>query len=147
MTSTPQKTVATIIPTLRYNDAAAAVKWLCHAFGFEQHRVVPGENGTITHAELTFGNGMIMLGSVRDDSFAQLQQPPNKKGDVVNQSPYILVDEVDQHYENAIAAGAEIVMEIQDQDYGGRDYTCRDPEGYLWNFGTYDPWSTTQTAQ
>ncbi len=143
MTSTPKKTVATIIPTLRYNDAAAAVEWLCRAFGFEQHLVVPGENGTVLHAELTFGNGMIMLGSVRDTPFGQLQQPPSKKGDVVTQSPYIVVDEVDQHYEGAIAAGAEIVMEIQDQDYGGRDYSCRDPEGYLWNFGTYDPWGTT----
>jgi uncharacterized glyoxalase superfamily protein PhnB len=142
MASTPKKTVATIIPTLQYNDAAAAVEWLCRAFGFEQHLVVPGDNGTVLHAELTFGNGMIMLGSVRDTPFAQLQQPPSKKGDVVTQSPYILVDEVDQHYEAAIAAGAEIVMEIQDQDYGGRDYSCRDPEGYLWNFGTYDPWST-----
>ncbi len=142
MTSTPKKTVATIIPTLVYNDTAAAVEWLCQAFGFEQHLVVPGENDTVVHAELTFGNGMIMLGSVRDTPFAQLQQPPRKKGDVVTQSPYILVDEVDQHYKCAIAAGAEIVMEIQDQDYGGRDYSCRDPEGYLWNFGTYDPWST-----
>jgi uncharacterized glyoxalase superfamily protein PhnB len=141
MASTPKKTVVTIIPTLQYNDAAAAVEWLCRAFGFEQHLVVPGENGTVLHAELTFGNGMIMLGSVRDTPFAQLQQPPSKKGDVVTQSPYILVDEVDQHYEDAIAAGAEIVMAIQDQDYGGRDYSCRDPEGYLWNFGTYDPWS------
>ncbi|MBD2259360.1 VOC family protein [Pseudanabaena sp. FACHB-2040] len=142
MTSTPKKTVATIIPTLRYNDAAAAVEWLCQAFGFEKHLVVPEADGTVAHAELTFDNGMIMLDSVRDNTFAQLQQPPSKKGDVVTQSPYILVDEVDQHYENAIAAGAEIVMEIQDQDYGGRDYSCRDPEGYLWNFGTYDPWST-----
>jgi uncharacterized glyoxalase superfamily protein PhnB len=141
MPSTPKQTVATIIPTLRYNDAAAAVEWLCRAFGFEQHLVVPGEDGTVTHAELTFGNGMIMLGSVRDNAFGKLQQPPSKKGDVVTQSPYIVVDEVDQHYETAIAAGAEIVMEIQDQDYGGRDYSCRDPEGYLWNFGTYDPWS------
>jgi len=134
--------VATIIPTLHYNDAAAAVEWLCQAFGFKPHLVVPGEDGTIAHAELTFGNGMIMLGSVRDTPFAQLQQPPRQKGDVVTQSPYILVDEVDQHYERTIAAGAEIVMAIQDQDYGGRDYSCRDPEGYLWNFVTYDPWSS-----
>ncbi|MBW4655985.1 MAG: VOC family protein [Kaiparowitsia implicata GSE-PSE-MK54-09C] len=141
MTSTPKKTGATIIPTLRYDDAAAAIEWLCKAFGFEQHRVVPGENNTIAHAELTFGNGMVMLGSVRDDLFGQLQQPPSRVGSVVCQSPYILVDKVDQHYNRAIAAGAEIVMEIQDQDYGGRDYSCRDPEGYLWNFGTYDPWS------
>ncbi|MEA5449561.1 hypothetical protein VB780_13330 [Leptolyngbya sp. CCNP1308] len=87
MTSTPKKTVATVIPVLLYNDAAAAVEWLCGAFGFAQHLVVPGENGTITHAELTFGNGMIMLSSLRDTPFARLQQPLSKKGDVVTQSP------------------------------------------------------------
>lgn len=142
MTGKAKQIVSTMIPTLRYNDAAAAIEWLCKAFGFEQQLIVPGENGTIAHAQLVFGNGMIMLGSARKDAFGQLQQPPGRVGDVVTQSPYIIVDEVDQHYANAIAAGAEIVLDIQDQDYGGRDYSCRDPEGYLWNFGTYDPWST-----
>ncbi|MBE9157232.1 VOC family protein [Nodosilinea sp. LEGE 06152] len=142
MASTAKQTVATIIPTLRYRDAAAAVEWLCQAFGFEKHLVVPGDDGAIAHAELSFGNGMVMLGSARDDSFGQLQQPPQQVGHVVTQSPYLIVDEVDQHYARAIAAGAEIVIDIQDQDYGGRDYSCRDPEGYLWNFGTYDPWSS-----
>ncbi|MBD1875549.1 glyoxalase [Nodosilinea sp. FACHB-131] len=134
---------ATIIPTLRYNDVAAAVEWLCRAFGFEKHLVVLEDDGTVAHAELTFGNGMIMVDPARDDAFGQLQKPPGQAGAVVCQSPYIIVDGVDQHYADAIAAGAEIVVDIQDQDYGGRDYSCRDPEGYLWNFGTYDPWSTT----
>lgn len=142
MTSNAKQTIATIIPTLRYRDAATAVEWLCQAFGFEKHLVVSGDNGAIEHAELSFGNGMIMLGSALNDSFGQLQQPPQQAGDVVTQSPYLIVDEVDQHYARAIAAGAEIVMDIQDKDYGGRDYSCRDPEGYLWNFGTYDPWSS-----
>jgi uncharacterized glyoxalase superfamily protein PhnB len=51
---------------LRYRDAQAAIEWLCRAFGFEKHLVVPGEGGTIAHAELSFGNGMIMLGSVKN---------------------------------------------------------------------------------
>ncbi len=54
-------TTATISPGLRYTDAPAAVEWLCRAFGFEKHLVVPGEGETIAHAQLTFGNGMIML--------------------------------------------------------------------------------------
>ncbi|MEM6349568.1 MAG: VOC family protein [Cyanobacteria bacterium P01_D01_bin.14] len=134
--------ISTIIPTLRYRDAAAAVDWLCQAFGFEKHLVVSGEDGTVAHAELVFGNGMIMLGAAREDEFGQLQQPPHQSGAVVTQSPYILVEDVDRHYACAIAAGAEIVMDIKDQDYGGRDYSCRDPEGHVWNFGTYDPWKT-----
>lgn len=133
-------TVATVIPTLRYRDAAAAIEWLCKAFGFEKHLVVPGENGSIAHAQLVFGNGMIMLGSARDDEFGDLQQPPSNVGGGVSQSPYIIVEDVDKHYARAIAAGAEIVMEIKDEAYGGRSYSCRDPEGFLWNFGSYDPW-------
>ncbi len=133
----------TVIPTLRYKDAAVAIEWLCEAFGFKKHLVVPGENGTVDHAQLVFGNGMIMLGSARDDEFGQLQQPPSSVGSVVSQSPYIVVEDVDQHYAKAIASGAEVVIAIKDEDYGGRGYSCQDPEGFLWNFGTYNPWNAT----
>ena len=60
MPSNPKNTVSTVIPAMRYRDANAAIEWLCKAFGFEKHFVVPGENGTVAHAQLTFGNGMIM---------------------------------------------------------------------------------------
>jgi uncharacterized glyoxalase superfamily protein PhnB len=126
--------IASVIPTLRYRDAATAIEWLCKAFGFEKHLIVPGENGAIDHAELVFGNGMIMLGSARDDEFGQLQQPPSSVGSVVSQSPYIIVEDADKHYAMTISAPAAIVMAIKDQDYGGRNYSCRDPEGFLWEF-------------
>jgi uncharacterized glyoxalase superfamily protein PhnB len=61
-------TNANIIPAMLYRDAAAAIEWLCRAFGFEKHLVVPGDAGTIAHAQLVLGNGMIMLGSARDDA-------------------------------------------------------------------------------
>ena len=140
MVDNTKHTNATMIPTLRYKDAAAAVDWLCEAFGFEKHLVIPGEDGAITHAQLVFGNGMVMLGSARDDEFGRLQQPPSSVSSVVSQSPYIIVEDVDKHYARAIASGAEVVIPIKDEDYGGRDYSCRDPEGFLWNFGTYNPW-------
>jgi uncharacterized glyoxalase superfamily protein PhnB len=133
----------TIIPTLRYRDAAAAIDWLCAAFGFERHLVVPGEGGTIGHAQLTCGNGMIMLGSAADDAFGRLQKTPVEVGGVGTQSPYVIVPDADAHYERAKAAGAAIVYDIRDEDYGGRGYSCRDPEGHLWNFGTYDPWAAS----
>jgi len=129
-----------IIPTLKYADARAAIEWLCRAFGFEKHLVVDGINGTIEHAQLTCGGGMIMLGSVRDSAFDRLQKPPRSAGGVNTQSPYIVIDDVDAHYRRAVAAGADIVMTPEDQDYGGRLYSCRDPEGHLWNFGSYNPW-------
>lgn len=131
-------TTASIIPTLRYRDAAAAIDWLCRAFGFERHLVVPGDHGTIAHAQLTFGRGMIMLGSARDDAFGKLQRPP--AGGVTTQSPYIIVADADAHHARAVAAGAQVVYPLTDEDYGGRGYSCLDPQGHLWSFGTYDPW-------
>lgn len=141
MSDNAKITTATVIPTMRYNDARAAIEWLCEAFGFAKHLVVPGEDGKIAHAQLIFGNGMIMLGSARDDDFGRLQKPPSELGGIGSQSPYIIVDDADRHYAQAVAAGAEIVMEIKDEDYGGRGYSCRDFEGHVWNFGTYDPWT------
>lgn len=63
--------VASVIPCLRDRDAPAAIAWLRRAFGFAEHRVVPGENGTIAHAQLSFANGMIMLGSSDDGEFGR----------------------------------------------------------------------------
>ena len=136
-----KNTVSTVIPAMRYRDANAAIEWLCKAFGFEKHLVVPGENGTVAHAQLSFGNGMIMLGSAREDEFGRWVKPPREAGGIGSQSAYIVVEDADAHYARAKAAGAEIVMEVEDQDYGGRLYACLDPEGHFWSFGTYDPWA------
>jgi uncharacterized glyoxalase superfamily protein PhnB len=131
---------ASIIPALRYGDAPAAIDWLCKAFGFARHLVVPGEEGTIAHAQLTCGNGMIMLGSVKDNDYGRLLRQPNEIGGVQTQTIYMIVADADAHYGQAKSAGAEIVIDIKDEDYGGRGYTCRDLEGHVWTFGTYDPW-------
>jgi uncharacterized glyoxalase superfamily protein PhnB len=84
---------------------------------------------------------MIMLGSAHDNAFDRHQKPPADLGGVGTQSACIVVDDADAHYARAVAAGAEIIMDIADQDHGGRGYSCRDPEGHVWNFGTYDPWA------
>lgn len=132
----------TIIPTMRYDDATKMIDWLCDNFGFSRHQVHEDGEGGIAHAELTLGNGMIMIGSARDDAFGCLQQTPKALGGN-SQSPYIVVPNVDEICEKARAAGAEIVMEPSDKDYGGRDFSCYDPEGRLWSFGSYDPWQVT----
>jgi uncharacterized glyoxalase superfamily protein PhnB len=142
MSSLAKNIRATVIPCLRYRDAQAAIEWLCRAFGFEKHLVVPGEGGTIAHAELSFGNGMIMLGSVKKSEFDRLMKQPDEIGDAETQTPYVIVSDADALYARAEAAGAKIVLEIKDEDYGGRGFSCRDLEGRLWNFGTYDPWGT-----
>ncbi len=132
MTEMAKNTTASIVPSLRYRDAPAAIDWLCKAFGFQKHLVVPGENGTIAHAQFVFGNGMIMLGSARDDAYGQLQKPLDTLDTPVSKSADVIDNDVD--------AGARVVMPPEDQDYGRRLYACRDPEGNLWNFGSYDPW-------
>jgi uncharacterized glyoxalase superfamily protein PhnB len=134
----PKESGGRIIPALRYRNAKAAIDWLCKAFGFEKKMVVPGEGDSIAHAELVLGNGMIMLGDVETE-YGHLVAAP-LKGQPVTQGLYVVVADVDGHYARAKAAGADIVLELKTQDYGGRDYTCRDFEGHVWTFGTYDPW-------
>ena len=131
-----------IIPTMRYKDAPKAIDWLCKAFGFERHLVVPGENGTIGHAQLSFGNAMIMLGSENESDYGKwLSTPKDIKG-LNTQAPYVIVEQIDEHYKKAVQEGAEIIVDIKDEEYGGRVYTCRDPEGHIWNFGSYNPWTS-----
>ncbi len=135
-----KKTRATVIPCLRYRDAPGAIEWLCRAFGFEKQLVVPNEDGTIAHAQLSFGNGMIMLGSVIDSEFGRLMRQPDEIGGGETQTAYVIVSDADAVYVQAKAAGATIVLDIKDEDYGGRGFSCRDLEGHLWTVGTYDPW-------
>ena len=141
MTDNSTDARAGVIPTMRYHDAPAAITWLCKAFGFEERLVVPGENGTIRHAQLVFGNGMIMVGSSLDSPHDALVKPPGEMGGIGSQSAYIVVRDAEEHCARATEAGAEIVMELEEQGHGGKLYSCRDPEGHVWNFGTYDPWS------
>jgi uncharacterized glyoxalase superfamily protein PhnB len=118
-------------PLLRYADAPAALAFLERAFGFSRGEVVENPDGTIAHAELSDGAGTVMLSSDRDD--------PHVGRRAGLGGIYVAVDDIDAHYARARAAGAEIVTELFDTDYGSRDYAARDPEGNLWSFGTYRP--------
>jgi len=127
-----------VIPALQYNDAKAAIEFLCKAFGFAKNAVYEEPDGSVAHAQLTHGNGMVMLGSVKDTEYGKLLRRPAEAGGVT-MSVYVVVDDADAHFERAKAAGAQIVREPVTQDYGGRDSTCKDPEGHVWAFGAYDP--------
>jgi uncharacterized glyoxalase superfamily protein PhnB len=129
-----------LIPCLRYRDAPAAIDWLCAAFGFARHLVVPDEQGGIAHAQLTLGNNMLMLGSAGESEYGRLMRQPDQAGGCT-QSLYVQVEDADALYAKAKAAGASIAIEIKDEDYGGRGFSCHDPEGHLWSFGTYDPYA------
>lgn len=134
-------TVSTIIPCLRYRDALAAIDWLCRAFGFEKQAVYADEKGVVQHAQLVFGNGMVMLGSVANPgAWGERIAQPDEIGGRETQSPCVIVADCEAHYARAKAAGAVIVDELEHKEYGGAGYSCRDPEGHLWWFGSYDPW-------
>ena len=130
-----------VIPALRYRNAPAAIDWLCQALGFERHHVYPGPAGTIAHAELTLGDGMIILGSQKDDEHASGFMSPLDLGGVETRSVYIVVPDADRAYARAVAAAAQIVRPLQDTSYGSREFAVKDPEGHSWSVGTYDPWA------
>ena len=145
-----KNTRTTIIPSLSYRNAPAAIEWLCHTFGFEQNLVAQNEDGTIAHAELSFGNGMIMLYSTlekgKETAWHRLTKHPDEVGGLETQSTNIIVSDADEIYRRVKAAGAEIVLEIRDSVMGSRSFSCRDLEGRLWNFSTYDPWSSDEVS-
>lgn len=126
--------VPTICPTLLYTDAKAAIRQLTEAFGFTQVAAYEGDGGIVQHAELSYGNGMVMLGSKgRGGAFDAAMTGAGPAG------VYMVVDDVDAHYKRAVEHDVEILMAPTDQDYGGRDYMARDSEGNVWSFGTYAP--------
>jgi uncharacterized glyoxalase superfamily protein PhnB len=122
-------------PTLRARDARALIRFLVDAFGFEE-TVVYGEGDRVDHAQLSWPpGGGVMLGSVRDgDTGARGQASPTTPGTF---GAYVVTDDVDAVYERARAAGAEIIAEPHDTDYGSHDFAALDPEGNRWFFGTY----------
>lgn len=140
--STDNPKGARIIPTLRYRDALMMIDWLCAAFGFEAHAVY-ADGDQVHHAQLVYGSAMIMLGSVQSGGeWGDFSVQPDEVGMRGTQSCCVIVPDADAHHARALAAGANIVIPLSDQDYGGRGYACRDPEGHMWWFGSYDPWVT-----
>lgn len=135
---------ATVFPCLRYNDAQAAVDFLCRAFGFERHAVYTSEENpaVVQHAELIANGSMIMLGSApaSDDQRYKWQTPEQANG-YVTMCTCVYIEDVDAHCKRAKAEGAQIIHGPYDNPgYPGRGYDARDPEGNLWSFTSYDPW-------
>ena len=113
-------------------------------FRVQKNLVVPDESGGIAHAQLSCGDGMMMLGSVRDDEWRRFIKQPDEIGGAATQSIYLVVSDADVIYERAKNAGAEILIPVRDEEYGGRSFSCRDLEGHLWTIGTYDPWESAE---
>lgn len=141
MNTTETKTIQSIYPAVRYDDAKGAIAWLKSALGFVEQAVYTGDGDSIAHAELKLEGNLIMLGSVKDDAYGK---SPRSLGGVTG-TIYIAFDtstEVDACCARAKNAGAEIVRQPCDTDYGSHEFSVRDPEGYIWSFGTYRPQAT-----
>ena len=120
----------TIFPMLDYEDAPAAIEFLTSAFGFMEDSRMEGDDATIAHAELSLEGQVVMLASVwRDGGFST---PRELKGN--HSQLFCVVADVDLHFQRARDAGAIVIGEPQDQDYGYRTYRATDPEGHRWYF-------------
>lgn len=132
-----------LIPATRYRDCDAALAFLTTVLGLSEHAVYRDGDGRIVHAQLRLGQGMVMFGPAHGGDFDRLMADPSVAGGVTT-TIYAVIGDVAGHHARAVAAGAEIVMPLEDQDYGGSSYSVRDPEGHIWSFGDYDPMASAK---
>lgn len=127
-------TQTAVWPTLIYKDAPAAIEFLKTAFGFTESMVVKNEQDEtiIEHCQLRWPQGGgVMLGTANRPDSEFSKRPTG------HSSAYLVTPDPDSLFEQATAAGAKVFRELDDTDYGSRDFSASDPEGNLWNFGTY----------
>lgn len=137
---------STIIPSVRYRDAHAAIDWLVRVFGFTRQAVYDGPNGTVAHAQLTRGGGMLMLGSEtasEGGAYARhwigLDETDGRE--TVGLCLIVSDEECVAIYERVERESVEIVQELNSPEYGGKAFSCRDLEGHIWWVGSYNPWT------
>jgi uncharacterized glyoxalase superfamily protein PhnB len=133
MPQNPPEGMPRISPYLFYTDVPAALDWLAKVFGFELRLSMPGADGSIMHAEMILGDGVIMMGPASEEQ--DTRSPRELPG--VNQSLYVYVDDVNAHFQRAKASGAAIVTEPVEMFWGDRMYSARDLEGHHWSFAQH----------
>jgi uncharacterized glyoxalase superfamily protein PhnB len=133
MPRNPPEGMPRVTPYLCYADVEAALGWLEKTFGFARGGALPGPDGVIMHAEMKFKEGVIMMGPPCAEQGSK--SPKELAG--VNQSLYIYVDTVDEHYRHAKQAGATPISEPIDMFWGDRMCTVKDLEGHQWSFAQH----------
>ncbi len=131
MAQNPPEGFPRITPYLLYEDVDAALDWLVGTCGFTERMRMKGPDGKTNHAEVTLGDGVVMMGNPGPD-----YQNPKRRGGAT-QLIYVYVQDVNEHHETARAADAGIVREPEDQFYGDRTYGTEDPEGHQWSFAQH----------
>jgi uncharacterized glyoxalase superfamily protein PhnB len=130
---TDTMTVNLAIPIVPYAKPREAIEWLERTFGAVATAVHPPDpDQPLKHAEVKVANGLVMINDADREDASPFALP----GPVLL---YVVVDDPDALHDRAVAAGAEIVMGLTDQDYGSREFAARDPHGNVWSFGTYRP--------
>lgn len=126
----------TAFPSLAYEDATAAIQWLGKVFDLRPGLVVPGESGTVAHAELSTPHGAVVL-VISAQCSTRRNRSPRTLGGTAH-SVYLAIEDVDTWHDRAVAAGAEVFNPLHDTSYG-REFCCLDPEGHIWTIGSYRP--------
>lgn len=137
---------STIIPSLRYHDAHAAIDWLVRVFGFRKQAIFEGPDHAVMHAQLTRRKGMLMLGSATnaDTAYARHWIDVKETGGRETVGLCVIADSDDDcvaMYERVKAEGVEMVQELNSPEYGGKAFSCCDPEGHIWWVGSYNAWA------
>ena len=131
-----------MIPATRYRDCEAALKFLKDVFGLTEHAVYRDDTGAIQHAQMVAGSGMMMFGPPNPGPFDPYMADPGEIGGRVTTSIYVVIDDVEGHYEHVSDRGVKVLLPLKSEDYGGQSFTVADPEGHIWTFGDYDPWAS-----
>jgi uncharacterized glyoxalase superfamily protein PhnB len=122
--------------------------WLVRVLGFHKQAVYEGPDGTVMHAQLTHGLGMLMLGSVQNQSESgRVMAQPDEIGGRETVGLYLIVEDCEAVYATVKEASAEIVQELNSPEYGGKAFICRDLEGHVWSVGSYNPWADQSEGQ
>jgi uncharacterized glyoxalase superfamily protein PhnB len=130
----------TIFPIIRFNDSDAGLAWLRDVLGFQEHGVFRGEDGSIQHGELRYGDAWVMIGSEPAGGDTQPTSSAGTGGAHAGTGFfYLAVEDAGAAFERAKAAGADLSSELESRDYGGREFSLRDHEGNIWSVGEYDP--------
>ena len=132
MAQNPPRGSQRLVPMLVYANAPAAIDFLCKAFGFEERFRMPMPDGRVGHAELGYRESIFTLSS----EYPELGFASPLKSETRYSQLMCYVDDVDAHYENAVACGATVIAEPEDQFHGARMYRAVDPEGHRWIFAT-----------
>jgi len=132
-----------LIPANRYHDCDAALSFITGVLGLEEHAVYRAEGGEIQHAQVKLGSGIMMFGPGSTASeFDRYLADPQEIGGRATTTIYAVIgsqEELETLYSRVTEAGANILMPLAKQPYGGSNFTVADPEGHIWSFGNYDP--------